>query len=186
MSEILLPFDEALCPKCGAGEAHMQYCDGVRGGGYWTGNLPPEYGPSECPVEREHHHRTCEQCCYRWLEAVWDGDALLEEGEALGAVEYPPAESVYREFPLDDNLPLGMAFALAEGTAYEAGYEVNGAELWLSPMSWYWLGVQIGKDGKRQQPPKEWHGRFGTVYLMIGNHTVLRCQRKAAKEARHD
>lgn len=174
MTADLLPFDETLCAKCGHGEALMQYCTGVGARTY--------LGAEGCSMGREHHHRICERCSYRWLEAVWDG-------EALGATEYPPPPSqeapAYREFVLDDtHSSFFTAFGLAVRTAYEAGYEVDGAELRLSPWGFYWLGAAIGKkDAEWHAPPKEWVGIFGTVHLTPATTTVLRCRRQGAKVA---
>lgn len=58
----LQPFrEDALCPKCGARDISMQYCN-------------DQHATSEhsSDMALEHMHRQCARCGYPWIEACLD------------------------------------------------------------------------------------------------------------------
>ncbi|MEO6458792.1 MAG: hypothetical protein ABIO92_11065 [Chloroflexia bacterium] len=58
----LKAFDEnGICPKCGARDISMQYCNDQ--------HAASEYS-SEVAIE--HMHRQCARCGYPWIEACLD------------------------------------------------------------------------------------------------------------------
>ncbi len=58
----LTPFrEDALCPKCGARDISMKYCN-------------EQHAASEhsSDASMEHMHRQCARCGYQWIEACLD------------------------------------------------------------------------------------------------------------------
>ncbi len=60
----LQPFrEDALCPKCGARDISMQYC-----------NDQHAISEHSSDMTLEHMHRQCARCGYPWIEACLDAD----------------------------------------------------------------------------------------------------------------